>query len=82
MQLALSILILVATFGWALWFGSRHGAEPYYDWPATVYRLRLLWAARGQAAPAVHTDPLLCRIALGRIPGETEQQWAQRRGDR
>lgn len=74
MQEILSLLIVAGTFGWAVWFASRHGAEPGYDWPAAVYRVRLWWAARRRPGPTI-----TYRAALGRIPGETETQWAQRR---
>lgn len=75
MEIAISLMILTGTITALIRFARRHGAEPsYYDWPVSVYRVRLWWEARRRPEQA------MCRrVALGRIPGESECDWAQRR---
>lgn len=70
MEEVLCIGIVLATVYGGSWLAGRARPEPY-DWPAWVLRA----AHRHSAQP----QPVITyRAALGRIPGETDQDWGRR----
>jgi hypothetical protein len=70
MEETLCILIVAGTLYGGSWLADRVRPEPY-DWPA--------WVLRAAHRRSAQQQPVITyRAALGRMPGETDQDWGRR----